>query len=101
MRGFDDKELTFIYVIGQKLYHMGPYASTIRSYSKTRAAYLRDLHEALSRVKRHLLTQRVFKEVGVEFMALFSNLISVYDSEPLEKITDAYLDQYVCMRQIR
>ena len=52
-------------------------------------------HEALSRVKRHLLTQRAFKEVGVQFMDLYSHLIPVYEVEPLEKITDAYLDQYL------
>ena len=52
-------------------------------------------HEALSRIKRHLLTQREFKEVGIEFMDLYSHLIPVYDVEPLEKITDAYLDQYL------
>ena len=32
-----------------------------------------------------------FKEVGIEFMDLYSHLIPVYDIEPLEKITDAYL----------
>jgi len=52
-------------------------------------------HEALGRIKRHLLTQRAFKEVAVEFMDNYSHLIPVYDVEPLEKITDAYLDQYV------
>lgn len=52
-------------------------------------------HEALSRIKRHLLTQRSFKEVGIEFMDLYSHLIPVYEVEPLEKITDAYLDQYL------
>ena len=52
-------------------------------------------HEALSRIKRHLLTQRAFKEVGIEFMDMYSHLIPVYDVEPLEKITDAYLDQYL------
>ena len=52
-------------------------------------------HEALSRIKRHLLTQRAFKETGIEFMDLYSHLIPVYDVEPLEKITDAYLDQYL------
>lgn len=52
-------------------------------------------HEALSRVKRHLLNQRVFKEVGIEFMDFYSHLIPVYDVDPLEKITDAYLDQYL------
>ena len=52
-------------------------------------------HEALSRIKRHLLTQRSFKEVGIEFMDLYSHLLPVYHIEPLEKITDAYLDQYL------
>ena len=52
-------------------------------------------HEALSRIKRHLLTQRAFKEVGIEFMDLYSHLIPVYEIEPLEKITDSYLDQYI------
>ena len=52
-------------------------------------------HEALSRIKRLLLTQRAFKEVGIEFMDLYSHLIPVFDVEPLEKITDAYLDQYL------
>ena len=45
-------------------------------------------HEALQRIKRHLLTQRQFKEVTIEFMDLYSHLIPVYDIEPLEKITD-------------
>ena len=52
-------------------------------------------HEALSRIKRHLLTQQTFKEVSIEFMDLYSHLIPVYEIEPLEKITDAYLDQYL------
>ena len=52
-------------------------------------------HEALSRIKRHLLTQRTFKELGIEFMDLYSHLIPIYEIEPLEKITDAYLDQYL------
>ena len=52
-------------------------------------------HEALSRIKRHLLTSRVFKEVGIEFMDLYTHVIPVNDVEPLEKITDAYLDQYL------
>lgn len=52
-------------------------------------------HEALSRVKRHLLSQRVFKEVSIEFMDFYSHLVPVYDIDPLEKITDAYLDQYL------
>ena len=52
-------------------------------------------HETLARIKRLLLTQRTFKECGVEFMDMFSHLVPVYDIEPLEKITDAYLDQYL------
>ncbi len=44
-------------------------------------------HEALQRIKRHLLTQRSFKEVAIEFMDLYSHLIPVYEIEPLEKIT--------------
>ena len=49
----------------------------------------------MSRIKRHLLTQRVFKEVNIEFMDLYSHLVPSYDVDPLEKITDAYLDQYL------
>ncbi len=52
-------------------------------------------HEALQRIKRHLLTNRSFKEVSIEFMDLYSHLIPVYEIEPLEKITDCYLDQYL------
>ena len=52
-------------------------------------------HECLSRIKRLLLTQRSFKECGIEFMDNYSHLTPVYDIEPLEKITDAYLDQYL------
>ena len=52
-------------------------------------------HNCLSRIKRLLLTQRAFKEVGIEFMDMYSHLIPVYNIEPLEKITDAYLDQYL------
>ena len=52
-------------------------------------------HETLSRIKRHLLTQRTFKEVSIEFMDMYSHLSPVYNIEPIEKITDAYLDQYL------
>ena len=52
-------------------------------------------HDTLSRVKRQLLTQRAFKDCQIEFMDQYSHLIPVYDVEPLEKITDAYLDQYL------
>ena len=52
-------------------------------------------HETLARIKRHLLMLRSFKEVGIEFMDLYAHLIPVYEVEALEKITDAYLDQYL------
>ena len=52
-------------------------------------------HEALSRIKRHILTCRTFKECHVQLADMHSHLIPVYDVEPLEKITDAYLDQYL------
>ena len=52
-------------------------------------------HEALGRIKRHLLTMRAFKEVSVDFQDIYSNLVPVYEIEPLEKISDAYLDQYL------
>ncbi|KAH7513447.1 hypothetical protein FEM48_Zijuj12G0200900 [Ziziphus jujuba var. spinosa] len=35
------------------------------------------------------------REVGIEFMDLYSNPIPVYEIDPLEKITNAYLDQYL------
>ena len=52
-------------------------------------------HETLARIKRHLLTQRAFKEVGLAMMDLYDHLIPTYEIEPLEKITDAYLDSYL------
>ena len=52
-------------------------------------------HDTLSRIKRLLLTQRAFKEVGIEFMDYYDRAVPVYDVNALEKITDAYLDQYL------
>ena len=52
-------------------------------------------HECLSRIKRLLLTQRAFKESGIEFFDTYDKLIPCYDIEPIEKITDAYLDQFL------
>lgn len=43
----------------------------------------------LSRIKRLLLTQRAFKEAGIEFFDTYDKLIPCYDIEPVEKITDA------------
>ncbi|CDK28553.1 unnamed protein product [Kuraishia capsulata CBS 1993] len=52
-------------------------------------------HECLARIKKFLLTQRVFKEVSLEMMDYYSHIVPVYEIDPLEKITDAYLDQYL------
>lgn len=52
-------------------------------------------HECLGRVKKFLLTQRIFKEAGIEMMDYYTHLVPTYSIDPLEKITDAYLDQYL------
>lgn len=52
-------------------------------------------NECLARIKKYLLTQRIFKEVGLEMMDHYSHLVPTYAVDPLEKITDAYLDQYL------
>lgn len=52
-------------------------------------------NECLIRVKKFLLTQRLFKEVGISMMDYYSHLVPAYTIDPLEKITDAYLDQYL------
>lgn len=52
-------------------------------------------HEFLARIKKFLLTQRIFKECGLEMMDYYSHLVPTYSIDPLEKITDAYLDQYL------
>ena len=49
----------------------------------------------LARIKRFLLTQRAFKEAGIDMNDNYSHINPVYDVEPIEKITDAYLDQYL------
>lgn len=60
-------------------------------YKKT----LTDPIEGLSRIKRLLLTQRAFKEAGIEFFDTYDKLIPCYDIEPVEKITDAVSVQYL------
>lgn len=52
-------------------------------------------NECLARIKKYLLTQRIFKEVGLEMMDHYDHLVPTYAIDPLEKITDAYLDQYL------
>jgi hypothetical protein len=49
----------------------------------------------LSRIKRLLLTQRAFKESGIEFFDTYDKLIPCYDIEPVEKITDAVSTQRI------
>ncbi|CAN3368761.1 pre-mRNA-splicing factor 8 [Diutina catenulata] len=52
-------------------------------------------HETLARIRKLLLTQRIFKEVGLHMMDYYTHLVPTYTVDPLEKITDAYLDQYL------
>mmetsp|Transcript_8378 Transcript_8378/g.30995 ORF Transcript_8378/g.30995 Transcript_8378/m.30995 type:complete len:2367 (-) Transcript_8378:8-7108(-) len=52
-------------------------------------------HDALARIKSHLLTLRTFKEVQVEYLDHYTRLTPIYDVEPIEKVTDIYLDQYL------
>lgn len=52
-------------------------------------------HECLTRIKRALATQRVFKEVQVDLMDMYSHTQPVYTVDPQEKIIDAYLDHYL------
>ena len=52
-------------------------------------------HEFLANIKRTILTQRNFKPVSVEMMDHYSHVTPVYHVEPLEKIVDAYIDQYL------
>jgi pre-mRNA-processing factor 8 len=42
-----------------------------------------------------LLLAVCVQDVEIEFSDMYSHLIPVYEIEPLEKITDAYLDQYL------
>ncbi|KAG9091169.1 pre-mRNA-splicing factor 8 [Ceratobasidium sp. 370] len=42
-------------------------------------------HKCLSRIKHLLLTQRAFKESGIEFFDTYDKLIPCYDIEPVEK----------------
>ncbi|CCK70335.1 U4/U6-U5 snRNP complex subunit PRP8 KNAG_0E00670 [Huiozyma naganishii CBS 8797] len=52
-------------------------------------------HDTLTRVKKYLLTQRVFKPVDISMMEHYQSISPLYAIDPLEKITDAYLDQYL------
>ena len=52
-------------------------------------------NEALTRIKRLLLTQRSFKPLTIDLMDHIDYCQDVIQVDPLEKITDAYLDQYL------
>ena len=52
-------------------------------------------NECLARIKKQILTQRIFKEVGLDMMDFYDSIIPSYEVDPLEKIADAYLDQYL------
>lgn len=49
----------------------------------------------LNRIKKDVLRNRSFKEIRLEMMDTYSHISPCYDVEPIEKITDAYLDQYL------
>ena len=49
----------------------------------------------LSRIKCLLLTSRAFREAGIEFFDTYDKLVLRYDIEPMEKITDVDLDQFL------
>lgn len=52
-------------------------------------------HDTLNRIKKYLLTQRIFKPVDFYMKDQLQYISPVYAIDPLEKITDAYLDQYL------
>jgi pre-mRNA-processing factor 8 len=52
-------------------------------------------HETLNRTKRQILTQREFKDFILNFLDHYTSLIPVHEIDQLEKITNAYLDQYL------
>lgn len=52
-------------------------------------------HETLNRIKKYILTQRVFKPVDLTMVDHFQTVSPVYSVDPVEKITDAYLDQFL------
>lgn len=51
--------------------------------------------ETLQRIRRSLSIRAAYKEIEIEYFDHYSHLTPVYTVDPLEKITDAYLDQYL------
>ncbi|KAL6928706.1 hypothetical protein ACO0SA_002035 [Hanseniaspora valbyensis] len=52
-------------------------------------------HESLNRIKKLMITQRIFKPIQFEMSDTLHELYPRFFVDPLEKITDAYLDQYL------
>lgn len=52
-------------------------------------------HETLAKVKKALISQRVFKETQFEMVDHYTHLEPVNKVDPAEKIVDSYLDQYL------
>ncbi|XBW36857.1 hypothetical protein QEN19_002436 [Hanseniaspora menglaensis] len=52
-------------------------------------------HESLNRIKKLLISQRIFKPVQFEMSDTLHELFPRFFVDPMEKITDAYLDQYL------
>ena len=75
-----------------------PHECELRSVN--RAHRLSHAMLGLSRIKRLLLTQRAFKEAGIEFFDTYDKLIPCYDIEPVEKITDAVSTCLICIRSL-
>lgn len=51
--------------------------------------------ETLQRIKRSIYLDRAFREVKLNLMDMYTKTVPVYEIDPMEKITDAYLDQYL------
>jgi pre-mRNA-processing factor 8 len=54
-----------------------------------------NVDETLKRIKSMILNARSFKEIEIEYYDEYNNLTPVYTCDPMEKITDMYLDQYL------
>lgn len=52
-------------------------------------------NETLARIKGYMMSQRSFKETTLEMMDHYNHLVPTFTVDPLEKITDAYVNQYL------
>ncbi|GIQ85078.1 pre-mRNA-processing-splicing factor 8, partial [Kipferlia bialata] len=92
----DTKILTLALEKLKETYNMGAKltASQQEELALIEAAYDAP-HETLARIKRHILAQRAFRPVSIEFVDVFSHVYPCYGVDPLEKITDSYLATYL------